>query len=164
LWLLWFLSRRQFITGFSFNAFRIAGHDHPLQVDRDGPARLGLLGNDDLAAQVDPAVHNVDGSFADLLAVDVQDDSVPEDSEVNFVPFLGKDLSLLPRQRLYRSVVLQDGEFHRFQFGVEADGELRLSAAVGDTDEVPLPSLEVPVVPERRHEAELLRNALIENP
>ena len=89
--------------------------------------------------------------------------SEPENAEVDLVPLLGEDLGLLPRQRLDRAVVLQNGELDRLQLRVEPDGELRLAAAVGDPDEVPFPAPEVSVVPERRHEAELLRDALVEN-
>ena len=60
--------------------------------------------------------------------------SEPENAEVDLVPLLGEDLGLLPRQRLDRAVVLQDGELDRLELRVEPDGELRLAAAVGDPD------------------------------
>jgi len=82
---------------------------------------------------------------------------------VNLVPLLREDFRLLPRQGLHRSVELQDGELDRLQLGVEADGELRLSASVGDPDEVPLAAAVVAVVAKRRHEAELLGDALVED-
>ena len=83
---------------------------------------------------------------------------------MNLVPLLGENFRLLPRQGLNGPVVLEDGELDRLQLRVEADGELRTSAAVGDPDEVPLAAAVVTVVSEGRHEAELLRNALVENP
>ena len=89
--------------------------------------------------------------------------TLPENSKVYFVPLFGKDFRLLPRQGLHRPVELQDGELHRLQLGIEADCELGLSASVGDPDEVPLAAAVVAVVAERRHEAELLGDALVEN-
>lgn len=83
---------------------------------------------------------------------------------MNLVPLLGEHFRLLPGQGLNGPVVLEDGELDRLQLRIEADGELRASAAVGDPDEVPLAASVVSVVSECRHEAELLRNALVEDP
>ncbi len=47
----------QFVAGLPLGALRVARHDHPLQVDGSRPQRVCLLGDDDLAVQIDAAVH-----------------------------------------------------------------------------------------------------------
>ena len=44
----------QFVTSFSFHRVWIAGHDHPLQVDRLSCLALHHLADQDLPVQVDP--------------------------------------------------------------------------------------------------------------
>ena len=154
----------QLVARLPGRALRVAGHDHPLEVDGHRPQRVRLLGDDDLPVEVDPAVHVLHGPLPGRPAVDVQGHPVPEDPEVDLVPVGVEDLRHLPGQRLQGAVVAQDGELHGLPGRVQAHGELRLALGVRDADQVPAPAGTAPTAAERRHEAELLRQALVEHP
>ena len=113
-------SNRKFIASFSLDAFRIARHDHPLEVDRNGPAGLGLLGDDDLAAQVDPAVDDVDGTLADLLAVDVQDHAVSE--KAIFTLFCPRIMNLIQQASEDITARIEPTTFENFLYDETGSG------------------------------------------
>ncbi len=65
---------------------------------------------------------------------------------------------------LNRSIVFEDGELDGFQLGVKSDRKLGFAPAVGYPDQMPFSTPGITVVPESCYEAELLGDALIENP
>ncbi len=65
---------------------------------------------------------------------------------------------------LNRSIVFENGELNGFQLGVKSDCKLGFTPAVGYPDQMPFSTPGITVVPESCYEAELLGDALIENP
>ena len=85
----------QLLACLPLDTLRVAGHDHPLEIDGHGPRRASLLGHQDLPVKVDPGVHIFQRLFANTLAVRVEEYLVAEDAKVNLLPLaalVGEDL------------------------------------------------------------------------
>lgn len=93
-------SFRQLVAGLPLHRVGIAGHHHPLQVDRLRLLALNLFADENLPIEVDPAVHQLERLLAHRLAVDVEKHLVTEHPEVDLVPLRVKHLRNIPRQGL----------------------------------------------------------------
>lgn len=133
-----------------------------MEINGSGTEVVGLFGDQNLAVEIDSAVHGVEGFVAHRDAVDVEQDAIAEDAEMDLVPLVGEHLWFLPGERLESPVVLENGEFDGVSLRIESDCELGLSLGVRDPNKVPT-STGLPTVTEGRHEAELLRQALVKN-
>ena len=81
---------------------------------------------------------------------------------MEFVPLGVKHLRHIPGEGLMLPIEVQDGKLHRLPRWVETYGKLGVPLCVGDPYKMPWIRPWTPV-PERRHKAELLRQALIED-
>jgi len=84
--LLRLFSRWKFVACLSLDALRVTGHHHPLQVDPVGVAAFRLLCYKYLSVEVYPGVHRLERLFANGVAVDIENNSVPEYPEMELVP------------------------------------------------------------------------------
>jgi len=152
----------QFVTSFPFYRIWIAGHDHPLKVDCLGRLAVHHLADQDLPVQVDPAINELQWFLSNRFTIDVEQNFVSEDTKMEFVPLGVKHLRHIPGEGLKLPIEVQDGKLHCLPRWVETYGKLGVPLCVGDPYKMPRIGPRTPV-PERRHKAELLRQALIED-
>jgi len=73
---------RKFITSVPLHRLRVTGHHHPLKVYGLGSGARINLGDEDLAVEVYPGVHELERLLPHRLTVHIEHHLVPEDPKV----------------------------------------------------------------------------------